>query len=64
MNTGGFLPYESRVSPWISLKLTKPLGVMGLKQPLAPNVAEYPLSDRMLKALQELGGETGGFVEL
>jgi len=39
------------------------LGVMGLKNPLAPNVAKDPLSDRMLEALQELGSEGRGFVE-
>jgi len=39
------------------------LGFVGLQQTLAPNVARDPLSDRMLEALQELGGEIGGFVD-
>jgi hypothetical protein len=39
------------------------LGFVGLQDPLAANVAEDPLSDRMLEALQELGRESGGFVE-
>jgi hypothetical protein len=39
------------------------LGFVGLQDPLASNVAEHPLSDRVLEALQELGREIGGFVE-
>jgi hypothetical protein len=40
------------------------LGFVGLQDPLAPNVAKDPLSDRMLEALQEMGSKSGGFVEL
>jgi len=38
--------------------------LVGLQKTLAAEVTKDPLSDRMLEALQELGGEIGGFVEL
>jgi hypothetical protein len=39
------------------------LGLVGLQEAVAGHVAENPPSDRVLEALQELGGEGGGFVE-
>jgi hypothetical protein len=39
------------------------LGVVGLQEAVAYHVAENPLSHRVLEALQELVGESGGFVE-
>ena len=39
------------------------LGVVGFQEAVAAKMAEDPLSDRVLEALQELGGEGGGFVE-
>jgi hypothetical protein len=38
-------------------------GVGGLQEAVAAEVAEDPVSDRVLEALQELVGEGGGFVE-
>ena len=39
------------------------LGVMGLQQAVAAKVTKDPLADGVLEAIQELGRETGGFVE-
>ena len=39
------------------------LGFVGLQDTLAAKVAEHAAADGVLEALQELGGESGGFVE-
>jgi hypothetical protein len=39
------------------------LGLVGLQEAVAGNVAEHSPADRVLEALEELGGEGGGFVE-
>ena len=39
------------------------LGIVGFQEAMADHVAEDPLSDRVLEALQEFLGEGGGFVE-
>jgi hypothetical protein len=39
------------------------LGLVGLQEAVATKVAEHPTSHGVLKALQELVGEGGGFVE-
>jgi len=39
------------------------LGLVGLQEAVAAEVAEDPVSDRVLEALQELVGESRGFVE-
>jgi hypothetical protein len=40
------------------------LGLVGFQEAVAAKMAQHPLSRGMLKALQELGGEGRGFVEL
>jgi len=39
------------------------VGLEELQEPVAGTVAENPPSDRVLEALEETGGEGGGFVE-
>ena len=39
------------------------LGVMGLQQAVAAKVTKDPLANGVLEAVEELGRETGGFVE-
>jgi hypothetical protein len=39
------------------------VGLVGLQEAVAGHVAEDPPSDRVLEALEETGGEGGGFVE-
>lgn len=39
------------------------LGIVGLKEAVTAKVAQDPFSDCVLEVLQDLGGESGGFVE-
>ena len=53
----------SRLQPAAVIPGEHVLGFVGLQEVVASELTKDPLSDRVLEAFQELGGEGGGFVK-